>query len=272
MQGKLDVRHVLVVIANLEPPLRLRDNPMESQLKQFLPEKSRHSTTNMTMRDVLDEIGRRRDVKALKGMSRFGIDTSRAFGVSVPQLRDLAKKTGRNHELAQQLWKTGIHEARILAGMIDDPTKVTEDQMDNWAKEFDSWDIVDGSCGNLFDKTPFAVRKAHEWSARPEEYVKRAGFVLMAEIAVHDRKAADRTFLEFLPVIVRESSDERNFVKKAVNWALRQIGKRNMALNKAAIGTGKALQKLDSRPAKWIAADALRELTNPEIQARLKAL
>lgn len=240
-------------------------------MKQFSREKSRQSGTSPPAGDVLVEIRRRGNPKALSGMSRFGIETSRAFGVSLPQLRDLAKTTGRSHELAQQLWKTRIHEARILAGMIDDPAKVTEDQMEKWAKEFDSWDVVDGSCGNLFDRTPFAVRKAHEWSVRPEEYVKRAGFVLMAELAVHDKKAANRTFLGFLPVIVRESFDERNFVKKAVNWALRQIGKRNMALNKAAIRTGKTIEKLDSRSAKWIAADALRELKSPHVQSKLKS-
>ncbi len=240
-------------------------------MRQLPTEKSRQSSNTPTLRDVLEEIRRRGDPKALNGMSYFGIETTRAFGVSVPQLRDIAKKTGRSHELAQQLWKTGIHEARLLAGMIDDPTKVTDLQMEKWATEFNSWDVVDGSCGNLFDKTPIAVRKAHEWSLRPEEYVKRAGFVLMAELAVHDKKATDRTFLGFLPIIVRESSDERNFVRKAVNWALRQIGKRNIALNKAAIETGKAIQKLDSRSAKWIAADALRELTRQQVQGRLKS-
>lgn len=239
-------------------------------MKRSPREKSRDPPTSLTMGDVLKAIGRSRDPKALSGMSRFGIETSRALGVSLPRLRDLAKKTGRSHELAQQLWKTGIHEARLLAGMIDDPSKVTAGQMEKWAKEFDSWDIIDGSCGNLFDKTPFAVRKAHEWAIRPEEYVKRAGFVLMAELAVHDEKAADRTFLGFLPIIVRESSDERNFVRKAVNWALRQIGKRNIALNKAAITAGKTIEKLESRTAKWVAADALRELESSQVQARLK--
>jgi 3-methyladenine DNA glycosylase AlkD len=224
----------------------------------------------MTLRDVLEEIRKRGDPKALKGMTRFGIETSRAFGVSVPQLRDLAKKAGRSHELAQQLWRTGIHEARILAGMIDDPVNVTEDQMEDWAKDFDSWDVVDGCCGNLFDKTEFAVRKAHEWSERKEEYIKRAGFVLMAEMAVHDKNALDKTFLDFLPVIVRESSDERNFVKKAVNWALRQIGKRNAILNIAAIKTSTDIRDSDSKSAKWIAADALRELTSASVRKKIQ--
>jgi 3-methyladenine DNA glycosylase AlkD len=139
--------------------------------------------------------------------------------------------------------------------MIDDPEKVSEDQMESWATDFDSWDIVDGCCGNLFDKTEFAFRKAHEWSERKEEYIKRAGFVLMAEMAVHDKKASDKTFLDFLPAIVRESSDERNFVKKAVNWALRQIGKRNAMLNVAAIKTSIEIKDSDSKSAKWIAAE-----------------
>ncbi len=141
--------------------------------------------------------------------------------------------------------------------------------MEMWATDFDSWDIVDGSCGNLFDKTGFAVRKAHAWSKRTEEYVKRAGFVLMAELAVHDRKASNKTFLDFLPVIVREASDERNFVRKAVNWALRQIGKRNAALNAAAIRTANEIKNSDSRSAKWIAADALRELTSAPVRKKL---
>ena len=225
----------------------------------------------ITLEDVVAEIKRRGDRKAITGMARFGIQTSKAFGVSVPQLRELSRKIGKNHELAQRLWRTGIHEARILAGMIEEPARVTEDQMEEWGSDFDSWDVVDGSCGNLFDKTPFAVGKAREWSMRREEYVKRAGFVLMAELAVHDKKVPDRTFLEFLPLIIKESSDDRNFVKKAVNWALRQIGKRNMALNKASIGAANTIQKQDSRSAKWIAADALRELASPQVQKRLRS-
>jgi 3-methyladenine DNA glycosylase AlkD len=153
--------------------------------------------------------------------------------------------------------------------MIDDPTNVSEEQMEEWAADFDSWDVVDGCCGNLFDKTEFAVRKAHEWSKRSEEYVKRAGFVLMAELAVHDKTASNTTFVDFLPAIVREASDERNFVKKAVNWALRQIGKRNAILNSAAIKTCTEIKNSDSRSARWIAADALRELTSDSVRKKL---
>jgi len=223
----------------------------------------------ITLEYVIDEIKRRSSPKAVAGMARFGIQTTTAIGVSIPQLRYLAKKVGTDHELAQKLWKTGIHEARILASMIDDPTKVSEAQMEEWATDFDSWDVVDGCCGNLFDKTQFANRKANEWSARKEEFVKRAGFVLMAELAVHNKGTSNKTFLDFLPLIIREASDERNFVKKAVNWALRQIGKRNMVLNAAAINTCARIRDLDSGSAKWAAADALRELTSASVGKKL---
>ena len=226
-------------------------------------------TSPITLEHVMEELRRRGNAKAVAGMARFGIQTSKALGVSIPQLRQVARQVGTNHELAQKFWKTGIHEARILASMIDDSEKVSEDQMESWATDFDSWDVVDGCCGNLFDKTEFAIRKAHEWSKRREEYIKRAGFVLMAEMAVHDKKALDKTFLDFLPVIVREASDERNFVKKAVNWALRQIGKRNRILNAAAIKTCAEIRDSDSRSAKWIAADALRELTSVSVRRKL---
>jgi 3-methyladenine DNA glycosylase AlkD len=225
-----------------------------------------------TAESIVDEIKRKGNPKALEGMSRFGIQTSKAFGVSIPELRKIAKRTGTDHQLALQLWKTGIHEARILASMIDDPAKVTADQMEEWAADFDSWDLVDGCCGNLFDKTKIAVSKAHEWSGRREEYVKRAGIVIMAEMAVHNKKAPNSTFLDFLPLIEKEALDERNFVKKAVNWALRQIGKRNTALNKAAIRASRRIQRLDSKSAKWIASDALRELTSVGVQKKLRGV
>jgi len=169
-----------------------------------------------------------------------------------------------------RLWETGLHDARLLATMVDDPDEVTIDQMDKWVRDFDSWDVVDGSCGNLFDKTPFAVAKAKDWCKREEEFVKRAGFVLMAELAVHDKEAKDKVFLDFLPVVIGGASDSRNFVKKAVNWSLRQIGKRNLKLNKAAVSTALKIQKIDSGAAKWIASDALRELKSPQVLKRLR--
>jgi 3-methyladenine DNA glycosylase AlkD len=210
------------------------------------------------------------DPRQLEGMARFGIRVDKAFGgIGVPVLRKLGREIGKDHRLAEDLWKTGIHEARHLAAMIDEPARVTEAQMERWAKQFDSWDVCDGCCLNLFDKTPFAHRKALEWSRRKDEFVKRAGFSLVAVLAVHDRKSGDEKFERFLPIIKRESTDERNFVKKAVNWALRQIGKRNLPLNRAAIETAEEIRKLDSRSARWIAADALRELKSEAVQQRL---
>ena len=210
------------------------------------------------------------DPEAAAGMARFGINPDNTLGVSIPTLRKMAKEIGKNHALAQQLWSSGIHEARLLAGMVDDPQEVTGEQMEGWVADIDSWDVCDQVCSNLFDKTRFAYQKAHEWSGRDEEFVRRAGFVLMAALSVHDKREGDEKFLEFLPLIKRGALDDRNFVKKAVNWALRQIGKRNMDLNKAAILAANDIQKIDSKSAKWIASDALRELTDEKTQKRLR--
>jgi 3-methyladenine DNA glycosylase AlkD len=207
--------------------------------------------------------------KNVEGMARFGINPNNTLGISVPVLRDIAKEAGKDHQLAQELWASGIHEARILACFIDKPEMVTELQMESWVKDFDSWDVCDLCCSDLFDRTKFAHQKAVEWSGREEEFVKRAGFTLMAALAVHDKKASDADFLKFLPIIKRESTDERNFAKKAVNWALRNMGKRNLDLNKMAIKTAEEIQKIDSKSARWIAADALRELTGEAVQKRL---
>ena len=195
------------------------------------------------------------------GMARFGINPANTLGVSMPQLRALARGR-RDHQAALELWASGIHEARILAALVDDPALLTEAQMEDWVQDFDSWDVCDQVCMNLFDRNPLAYAKAIEWAGREAEFVKRAGFALMACLAWHDKGAADERFLEFLPVIQRESTDRRNFVKKAVNWALRQIGKRNPALNQAAIIAAREIQAVESPTARWIAADALRELEN----------
>jgi 3-methyladenine DNA glycosylase AlkD len=208
--------------------------------------------------------------EAVAGMVRFGINPKNTYGVSIPVLRKMAKQIGRNHLLAQRLWNSGIHEARILAGMIDLPKEVTEKQIERWVKDFDSWDVCDQVCSNLFDRTKFAHKKAIVWSKREGEFVKRAGFVLMAALAVHDKEAGDKEFLKFIPIIKKESRDERNFVKKAVSWALRQIGKRNLALNRIAIKNAKEIQGMDSKAAKWIASDAIRELTSEAVQKRLR--
>jgi 3-methyladenine DNA glycosylase AlkD len=220
---------------------------------------------------VLAKLRSLANLENVAGMARFGINPENTLGISVPTLRKMAKEIGRDHALAQELWVSGVHEARILASMIDDPRLVTEDQMERWVADFDSWDVCDQCCGNLFDKTPFAYRKAVEWAGRDEEFVKRAGFALMAWLAFHDKRAPDEAFLAFLPVISRESSDARNFVKKAVNWALRHIGKRNAALNAMAIQTAQEIQSMGSKPGRWIASDALRELTSEKIQKRLGA-
>ena len=197
-----------------------------------------------------------------EGMARFGIETKYAFGVNVTTLRKLAKEIGKNHKLAGELWKTKFHEARILACFIDEPEKVTERQMDLWVKGFNSWDLCDQCCLSLFDKTPFAWKKVLEWVKSDKEFVRRAGFAMMAVLAVHDKTAPDSKFLKFFPIIKVYSVDERNFVKKAVNWALRQIGKRNAKLKKEAIKTAEQILKQypNSKSAKWIANDALREL------------
>jgi 3-methyladenine DNA glycosylase AlkD len=224
----------------------------------------------MQLNEILKTLKSLGDPKAVEGMARFGINPKNTYGVSIPNLRALAKETGKNHSLAQELWLSGVHEARILAGMVDSPELVTEDQMERWVTDFDSWDVCDQVCSNLFDKTEFAHQKAVEWSGRSEEFVKRAGFVLMAALSVHDRKAKDEAFLRFLPIIKAESTDDRNFVWKAVNWALRQIGKRNKRLNKEAIRTAKEIQAMSSKSARWIASDALKELTGEAVQKRLR--
>jgi 3-methyladenine DNA glycosylase AlkD len=193
-------------------------------------------------------------------MVKFGIKVDNALGVSIPILRGLAKEIGKNHELAQQLWNTEIHEARVLATMIDDSKLVTEKQMDNWVKDFNSWDLCDQCCSNLFDKTEFVHKKILEWTKDDREFVKRAGFVLIATSAVHNKKWGDESFVRYFPLIERGSDDERNFVKKAVNWGLRQVGKRNKVLNKKAIGLAEKIRKRNSKSAKWIASDAIREL------------
>jgi len=224
----------------------------------------------MTSAEILKKLESMSNPKNVAGMARFGINPENTLGISIPELRNLAKKIGKDHKLALQLWSSEIHEARLLAGFVDESEKITEKQMESWAKDFDSWDICDQVCSNLFDKIPGISKKSVEWSARKEEFVKRAGFTLMACLAVHNKKAGNKSFEKFLPIIKRESTDERNFVRKAVNWALRQIGKRNLKLNKSAIKTAKEIQKINSKSARWIAGDALRELTGSPVQKRLR--
>jgi 3-methyladenine DNA glycosylase AlkD len=213
--------------------------------------------------EVINKLKSLSNKKNVEGMARFGINSENTLGVSIYILRPLAKEIGKNHKLALQLWKSKIHEARILASYIDEVAKVTEKQMDAWVADFDSWDVCDQVISNLFDQTPFAYKKAFEWSKRKEEFVKRAGFVMMAALSVHNKKAPDTKIMKFLPVIKREATDERNLVKKAVNWALRQIGKRNKKLNEEAVKLAEEIIEAypNSKSARWVAKDALRELS-----------
>lgn len=211
---------------------------------------------------IVSELKKHANPENVRGMARFGIRGKHVIGgPGVPALRKMAKTIGKDHELALKLWDSGFHEARLLAGMIDDPAKVTKKQMDAWAKDFDSWDVCDLACINLFRLTKHAYSKACDWSGRKEEYVKRAGFALIATLAIHDSGAPDVVFARLLALVKREAADERNYVRKAVNWALRQIGKRNLRLRREAIRAARQIQKIDSKAARWVAADALRELT-----------
>jgi 3-methyladenine DNA glycosylase AlkD len=223
-----------------------------------------------SVKDVLDKLQSKAQPEQLRGMAKYGMTVEQRLGVSVPDMRKLAKEIGRDHKLALDLWRTGVAEARIVAGMVGDPAKLTEEQMEEWVKGINSWDVCDQVCMNLFEKNQLAWKKIIDWSEREEEFVKRTAFSLIACLAWHDKKASDEKFIELFPVIMRGATDERNFVKKAVNWALRNIGKRNIKLNEAAINTAKEIQRLDSKAARWIAADAIRELESDAIQSKLR--
>lgn len=223
----------------------------------------------MQCTDILADLRKQANPENVAGMARFGINTNNTLGISVAALRQMAKEIKPDHALALELWDSGIHEARLLATLIDIHTQVTEEQMEKWALDFDSWDICDLCCNNLFRKTEIAHQKAVQWSKRPKEFVKRAGFVMMAVLAVHDKRADDSVFVSYLPIITEASSDERNFVKKAINWALRQIGKRNAHLNAVAIETANELLEIDSKSARWIAKDSIKELTSAAVRKKL---
>ena len=244
--------------------------------------KTKHGTKTRRVGSILAEIRAMGSEENRTGMARYGINVDRAFGVSVYELRKIARRLAPDHDLALALWATGCHEARLLACFVDDPAAVTEAQLEAWARDFDSWDICDQATTSLFDLTAHGWPKAVEWAAREEQWVKRGGFALMAGLAVHDRAASDRAFLKLLRLIERGAFDERNFVKKAVNWALRNIGKRNRRLNTAAIGrAGRILAAANrraggerggdpaTRAARWVASNAIRELSSDKVQARL---
>lgn len=224
----------------------------------------------MELNDILETFKSLANEANLEGMARFGIKSETAFGVNIPVLRKMAREIGKNHSLALQLWEQPYHEAKLLATLVADPKQTDSLMMEKWVKDFYSWDICDQCCGNLFEDTALAYQKAQVWAAREEEFVRRAGFVMMARLAVSDKKAENQKFEEFLPLIKTYSTDSRNFVKKAVNWALRQIGKRNWALNKKALEAAKEIYNQDNKTAKWIAADAMRELEKDQIRKRIK--
>lgn len=226
----------------------------------------------MNVDEVLADLGRHGDPSAIAGMARYGIRPAKTFGVSALKLHEMAKRIRRDHALALALWDTGVRDARILAALIADAALMTDEMLEHWVNDLDSWDVCDGCCSNLFDKVPGAHKKAIAWSRREPEFVKRAGYALMAVLAVHDKKAPDGAFLRFLPHIKRGSRDERNYVRKAVNWALRQIGKRNRALHTASVRTAREIREIDSKAARWIAADALRELESDAVRHRLNAV
>jgi 3-methyladenine DNA glycosylase AlkD len=230
----------------------------------------------MNVNQIIDILRNNANPANVAGMARFGINTHNTLGISMPFIRKMAKQIQKekkinHHLLAADLWISGIHEARILAALIEKPEQITIEQAENWIQDFDSWDVCDQVCMNLLDKTDFAVPLTISLTERKSEFVKRAGFALIASLSVHRQDLKNDVFLEFLQLIVRESIDERNFVKKAVNWALRQIGKRNEFLNEIAIVTCNniLMENIHSRSARWIANDALRELTNEKIQSRI---
>lgn len=227
-------------------------------------------TEPMNKVEVLKWLERKGTRSYVEGLSRYGIQTNKlVLGVSVGTMRSLAKQLGKDHALAMELWKSGCYEGQMLAALIDEPMRVTRSQMNAWAGDFDNWAICDAACLNLFDKTPFAWEKARQWATSRREFVKRASFTLMASLTVHDKTASDSEFLKLLPIIEDGARDDRNFVKKAVNWALRSIGKRSQALNTAAIASAKRLAQSDEASCRWVGKDALRELTSAKVQTRL---
>jgi 3-methyladenine DNA glycosylase AlkD len=224
----------------------------------------------MTSAEVISRLKRMANPRNVEGMARFGIATRGTLGISIYALRPLAREIGVDHRLAGQLWASGIHEARILAGFIEDPARITDAQMERWVRDFDSWDVCD-QVTEAFARTARVRQKIRQWAVREEEFVKRAAFAMIAELAWHDKAASDESFEPFFTLIKRGAPDDRNYVKKAVNWALRNIGKRNRALNRRAVAVARELASAPSPAARWVASDALRELTGPAVQARLRA-
>lgn len=223
-----------------------------------------------TVEDVMEQLQSKAKPDQLEGMARFGIVGEKRLGVSVPDMRKIAKEIGKDHQLALDLWDTRVPEGMIVAGMVAEVDKLTEQQMEAWVVDINSWDVCDQVCMNLFEKSPLAEKKIYDWSEREEEFVKRTAYALIACLAWHDKKAGDEDFIKYFPVILAGATDNRNFVKKAVNWALRNIGKRNLVLNKAALELAYRIKEIDAKSARWIASDAIRELESEKVQERLR--
>lgn len=221
----------------------------------------------MTANEIIELLKTMGSERNRSGMARFGINTEKAFGISMAELKPIAKEIKKNHKLALELWDYEYHEARLLAVLIDNPKEVGGEQMDSWASSFNSWDLCDQACMKLFCYTEARWDKVFEWGESEVEYVKRASFALIAGLGLHEKSKDNENFIKSLELIVRKADDERNFVKKAINWALRQIGKRNMQLREAAIDACNKIltQHPNSKSAKWVANDALREFQNDKI-------
>jgi 3-methyladenine DNA glycosylase AlkD len=242
----------------------------QSQSSSTPKKHSESQKESWTCKRALAELRWLGEKRNVEGMARFGIVAKNVYGVAKPKMDELARRIGTDHELALKLWDTGVHDARILAGMIDEPEKVTAAQMNRWVRDFDNWDVCDGTCCHLFVFAGAAWDRAREWTKRAAEFEKRAGFALLAYLAYRDKTATDAQYKKVLPILLREADDDRNFVRKAVNWALRNIGKRNLELNSAAIQTAERMRRMNSRASRWIAADALRELKSDAVQERLR--
>ena len=225
---------------------------------------------NHIFEEVMDQLRSKAKPENIEGMARFGIKGDERLGISIPELRKMGKSIGKNHKMALKLWATRIQDAMILAALVDDPYKVTEKQADSWVKDIDTWDVCDQLCMNLFEKIPFADKKIWEWSKSDEEFVRRVAYAMIACIAWHDKEAPDEDMIKYFPVIKNGATDDRNYVKKAVSWALRHIGKRNLNLNKEALKLAREIREIDSKAARWIASDVIRELESEAVQKRLR--
>ncbi len=236
-----------------------------------MPARTNRKSPTDEVRDALAWLEQKRTARDLANLARFGITARNPLGVSMTNMQAVAKRLGRSHELAEGLWKTGVYEARMITSFVDEPARVTPTQMDRWCRDFDNWAICDTLCFHLFDRTPHAWGKIEQWSALKGEHQKRAAFALLASVALHDKTAPDAPFVKSLRLIERAATDERNFVKKGVNWALRGVGRRNAALNKAAVAVARRLADSPEAAPRWVGKDALRELTSPAVTKRLAA-